>query len=181
MEKGRRAELEKKGEDSEEEPEPIIDFDAVFIPDSYERVGLIASQLAYYDVVGVRLLGTNLWNSQELIEIAGKYVHGALFPSGFFPGSGYKGVDSFVNQYRANFGEEPRLLAAIGYDTIRVVKEILKEKGKDIKTRRALRLALAASENFDGVTGPMVFDDNRRAKRNPLLLTVSGRHFLPMP
>jgi branched-chain amino acid transport system substrate-binding protein len=181
MEKGGRAELEKQGGDSEEKPEPIIDFDAVFIPDSYERVGLIASQLAYYDVVGVRLLGTNLWNSPELIEIAGKYVHGALFPSGFFPGSGYKGVDAFVNQYRANFGEEPRLLAAIGYDTIRVVKEILKEKGKDIKTRRALRLALAASENFDGVTGPMVFDDNRRAKRNPLLLTVSGRHFLPMP
>jgi len=172
---------EEEKERSEEEPEPIIDFDAIFIPDSYERAALIASQLAYYDVVGVRLLGTNLWNSQELIEIAGQYVHGALFPSGFFPGSGYKGVDSFVDQYKANFGKEPGLLAAIGYDTIRIVKEILKEKGRDIKTREDLRYVLAGNENFDGVTGPMTFDDSRRAKRNPLLLTISGRHFLPMP
>jgi len=172
---------EEEKERSEEEPEPIIDFDAIFIPDSYERAALIASQLAYYDVVGVRLLGTNLWNSQELIEIAGQYVHGALFPSGFFPGSGYKGVDSFVDQYKANFGKKPGLLAAIGYDTIRIVKEILKEKGRDIKTREDLRYVLASNENFDGVTGPMTFDDSRRAKRNPLLLTISGRHFLPMP
>ena len=181
MEEHERVESEEEREDLEEKLEPIIDFDAVFIPDSYERVAFIASQLAFYDVVGVRLLGTNLWNSPQLIEIAGKYVHGALFPSGFFPGSGYRGVDSFVHQYKTNFGKEPGLLAAIGYDTIRIVKEILKEKERDMETRQDFRFALAANENFDGVTGPMVFDDNRRAKRDPLLLTVSGKHFLPMP
>jgi ABC-type branched-subunit amino acid transport system substrate-binding protein/Tfp pilus assembly protein PilF len=166
----------------EEEPKPIIDFDAVFIPDSHERVALIASQLAFHDVVGVRLLGTNLWNSPQLIEIAGEYVHGALFPSGFFPGSGYIGVDSFVDQYKANFGQQPGLLAAMGYDTIRIVKEILRGEGRDIRTREGLRSALAENNDFDGVTGSMVFDDNRRAKRrDPLLLTVSGRYFLPMP
>ncbi len=167
--------------DSEDKPKPIIDFDAVFIPDSHERVGLIASQLAFHDVVGVRLLGTNLWNSPQLIEIAGKYVHGALFPSGFFPGSGYIGVDSFVDQYKANFGQQPGLLAATGYDTIRMVKGILRGEGRDIRTREGLRSALAENSNFDGVTGSMVFDDNRRAKRDLLLLTVSGKHFLPMP
>ncbi|MEE8299841.1 MAG: penicillin-binding protein activator [Desulfatiglandales bacterium] len=168
-------------EDSEDEPKSIIDFDAVFIPDSHERVALIASQLAFHDVVGVRLLGTNLWNSPQLIEIAGKYVHGALFPSGFFPGSGYIGVDSFVDQYKANFGQQPGLLAAMGYDTIRMVKGILRGEERDIRTREGLRSALAENSNFDGVTGSMVFDDNRRAKRDLLLLTVSGRHFLPMP
>ncbi|MBW2333906.1 MAG: penicillin-binding protein activator [Deltaproteobacteria bacterium] len=168
-------------QDLEEEPEPIVDFDAVFIPDSYERAGLIASQLAYHDVLGVTLLGTNLWNSPKLIDIAGRYVHGAIFPSGFFSGSGYIGVDSFVDQYRASFGQEPQFLAAIGYDTIRVVKEILKEKGKDIKTRENFRSALAGNKYFDSVTGPMFFDDERRAKRDPLLLTISGRHFFPMP
>jgi ABC-type branched-subunit amino acid transport system substrate-binding protein len=167
--------------DSEDKPKPIIDFDAVFIPDSHERVALIASQLAFHDVVGVRLLGTNLWNSPQLIEIAGKYVHGALFPSGFFPGSGYIGVDSFVDQYKANFGQQPGLLAATGYDTIRMVKGILRGEGRDIRTREGLRSALAENSNFDGVTGSMVFDDNRRAKRDLLLLTVSGKYFLPMP
>lgn len=179
MEEEEERELEE--EQLEEEPEPIIDFDAIFIPDSYERIALIAPQLAYYDVVGVTLLGTNLWYSPKLIETTGRYVRGAIFPSGFFPGSGYKGVDSFVDRYKASFGKEPGLLAAIGYDTIRIVKEIVKEKGEHIKTREDLRSALAGNKYFDSVTGPMVFDNKRRAKRNPLLLTVRGRHFLPMP
>ncbi len=170
-----------EGEESEKEPKPIIDFDAVFIPDSYQGAALIASQLAYHDVVGVTLLGTNLWNSQELVEIAGRYVHGAIFPSGFFPGSGYPGVGEFVAQYGSSFGQEPGLLAAMGYDTIRVVKEILKESSEQIKTRADLRAALSESRTFKSVTGPMSFDERRRAKRNPLLLTVSGGHFLPMP
>ena len=175
------AEVKKEEQDVEEEPEPIVDFDAVFIPDSYERAGLIASQLAYHDVLGVTLLGTDLWNSPKLIDIAGRYAHGAIFPSGFFSGSGYRGVDSFVDQYKKNFGQEPQFLAAIGYDTIRVVKDILKEKGNNIDTRENFRSALAGNNYFDSVTGLMFFDDERRAKRDPLLLTVSGRKFFPMP
>jgi branched-chain amino acid transport system substrate-binding protein len=172
---------EEQSEKKMKELKPVIDFDAVFIPDSHERVGLIAPQLAYHDVTGVTLLGTNLWNSLKLIDIAGRYVNGAIFPCGFFPGSGYAGVDSFVDQYKTHFGKEPQLLAAIGYDTIRIVKEILREKGKDIKTRDNFRSALAGTRCSDSVTGPMVFDNERRAQRNPLLLTVRGRHFLPMP
>ena len=183
-EEGRESEAmnpDVEGEKPEEEPEPIIDFDAVFIPDSYQGAALIASQLAYHDVVDVRLLGTNLWNSPELVEIAGRYVHGAIFPSGFFPGSGYPGVKEFVEQYERSFGQKPGLLAAMGYDTIRIVKGTLKERAEQIKTRSDLSEALAKSDTFESVTGPLSFDEQRRTKRDPLLLTVSGGHFLPMP
>ena len=172
---------ENRKEVPEEEPEPIVDFDAIFIPDSYERGGLVVSQLAFYDVVNVTILGTDLWNSPKLIEVAGRYVHGAIFPSGFFPGSRFRGVDNFVEQYKVSFQEKPGFLAAIGYDTIRMLKEIMREGGQDIRTRGDLRTALADIEGFEGVTGPMVFDSERRAERTPLLLTVSGRHFLPLP
>ncbi|MBW2172759.1 MAG: penicillin-binding protein activator, partial [Deltaproteobacteria bacterium] len=63
----------------EEKPEPIVDFGAVFIPDTYEKAGMIAPQLPYYDVDNVLLLGTNLWHSDKLIQIARKYVQGAGF------------------------------------------------------------------------------------------------------
>jgi branched-chain amino acid transport system substrate-binding protein len=174
-------EMEEEGGESEEQPKPIIDFDAVFIPDSYQGAGVISSQLAYYDVVGVTLLGTDLWNSKELVEIAGRYVNGAIFPSGFFPGSGYPGVKEFVSQYSSSFGQEPGLLAAMGYDTIRIVKQILEETSEQIKTRSDLCAALAEARTFESVTGPMSFDEQRRVTRDLLLLTVSGGHFLPMP
>lgn len=176
-----KPETEEIEEEKEQEPEPIVDFDAIFIPDSYERAGLIASQLAFYDVVGVTLLGTNLWNSPKLVEIAGRYVNGAIFPSGFFPGSGYRGVEEFVERYQLSFQQKPGLLAAIGYDTIRMLKDILREQGEYIKTRNDLRSALVEIEGFEGVTGPTVFDSERRAQRTPFLLTISGRHFLPLP
>ncbi|PKL15025.1 MAG: hypothetical protein CVV49_22100, partial [Spirochaetae bacterium HGW-Spirochaetae-5] len=38
-----------------------VDFEALFIPDSQQRVKMITSQLAYYNVMGVKLLGTSLW------------------------------------------------------------------------------------------------------------------------
>jgi len=172
---------ENREEAPEGEPEPIIDFDAIFVPDSYERGGLVVSQLPFHDVVNVTILGTNLWNSPKLIEVAGRYVHGAIFPSGFFPGSRFRGVSSFVEQYKVNFQDKPGLLAAIGYDTIRMLKDIMQEEGGNIRTRADLRTALTLLEGFEGVTGPMVFNSERRAERNPLLLTVSGRNFLPLP
>ena len=153
-----------ESEESEEEPEPIIDFDAVFIPDSHQGAALIASQLAYHDVVEVTLLGTNLWNSPELVEIAGRYVHGAIFPSGFFPGSGYPGVEEFVANYGSSFGQKPGLLAAMGYDTIRIVKQILKERSEHIKTRSDLSTVLAKSNTFESVTGPMSFNEKSKEK-----------------
>jgi branched-chain amino acid transport system substrate-binding protein len=116
-----------------------------------------------------------------LLEIGGRYVNGAIFPVGFFPGSGYPGVKKFVSQYSSSFGQQPGLLAAMGYDTIRIVQQILEQAAGHIKTRSDLRNALAEGQTFESVTGPMSFDEWRRAKRHPLLLTVSGGHFLPMP
>ena len=76
-----------RGQREEEGPEPIVDFDAIFIPDSPAKAGLIVPQLAYYDIENVYLLGTNLWHSPKLIEMAKDYVQGAIMPDGFFADS----------------------------------------------------------------------------------------------
>lgn len=166
---------------SYDELKPIIDFDAIFIPDSFERVALIASQLTYYDVKGVTLLGTSLWNSPKLIEIAGRHVRRSVFPSGFFPQSRDKNIRYFVHQYKALFGKTPSFLAALGYDTIKMIKEIIREKGDNVRTRDDLRQALSYNTTFDGVTGQIEFDYKRRAKRSPILLTILGGQFFPLP
>jgi tetratricopeptide (TPR) repeat protein len=89
-------------EEEKEGPEPIIDFGAVFIPDTFEKVGLIAPQFPFYDVADVLLLGTNLWHSDKLIQMAQKYVQRAIVPDDFFVNSpsprvrtGVTGLTSF--------------------------------------------------------------------------------------
>ena len=157
-----------------EKPQPIIDFDMVFIPDNFQRVAMIAPQLAYYDVLDVLLAGTSAWQSPHLIETAGDYVQGAIFSSGYFEGLGDAGVNSFVEEYKANFDAAPGILAATGYDTIKYLMEVIADE--DVRTRRTLQEALLYYY-FDGVTGSISFDSHGEVEKESLLLTISGDHF----
>jgi len=167
---------------SDEEPDPIVDFDAVFLPGNPEQVALIAPQFPFYNIFDVRLLGTSLWQSPELIKTAGDYVQGAIFPSGFYAKSNASGVRDFVELYEKNFESEPGLLAASGYDTIRFVKDVM---GVGlIRTRRDFQYRLAHHESFYGITGKISFDEQGEVEKSPILLTVSGKRFKetsPMP
>lgn len=156
-----------------EEPQPIINFDAIFIPDSFQRVAMIAPQLAFHDVLGVQLLGTSAWQSPKLVEMAKDYIQGALFCSGFVGDSEEPGVRVFVEEYRENFDADPSILAANGYDTIRLLKKVLSEE--EIRTRKDLVKALLASQGFRGVSGIITFDANGEAEKEPILLTISGK------
>jgi len=161
-----------------EDPPPLIDFDAIFIPDTYQRVAMIAPQLVFHDVLGVRLIGTRLWHSPKLLEMAKNYLQGAVFSSGFVTESENPRVMDFVTDYENNFGVVPGILAANGYDTIRLLKTILAEN--DPKTRDNLRQALLDVPVFDGVTGPFSFDADGEALKTPLLLTISGSRAIPI-
>ena len=161
-----------------EEPLPLIDFDAIFIPDTYQRVAMIAPQLVFHDVQGVRLIGTRLWHSPKLLEMAGNYLQGAIFSSGFVTESENPKVTGFVTDYENNFGAIPGILAANGYDTIRLLKTIFAESNP--RTRDDLRQALLDVPVFDGVTGPFSFDADGEALKTPFLLTISGSSAIPI-
>ncbi len=73
---------QKTGKEPKLRLSPIVDFDAIFIPDSPKAVAAIAANLAYFDVSGLPLLGTTEWNSDQLYKRGGRYVEGAIFPGG---------------------------------------------------------------------------------------------------
>jgi branched-chain amino acid transport system substrate-binding protein len=174
----RQSDEARKSKDDEditdkEKPEPIIDFDALFIPDTFQRVAMISPQLAFHDVLGIQLLGTSAWQSPKLIEMAKDYIQGAIFCSGFTPNTDDPDVRAFVDTYRENFEVDPDILAANGYDTIRLLKKLFKEE--PIRTRRDLAKAVLGSQGFKGVSGTITFDSQGEAERKPILLKISGR------
>lgn len=176
-EQGEGEEAEEK--DEEEEPEPIVDFEAVFIPDNYQQVALIAPQFPFYGIFNVHFLGTDLWESPELINMAGEYVQRAIFPSGFFKMSESATVTEFVEAYQENFDSEPGILAANGYDTICFLKNLV-AKGT-IRTRKDFREEIFQYDDFFGVTGAIAFDYQGEVEKDPVLLTITGKnlHILP--
>ena len=159
--------------------DPIVDFEAVFIPDAAERVAMIAPQLVYHDVTNVWLLGTSLWASGPLISIAGDYLQGALFTSGFVATSQDEQVMSFVEQYQSYYDTTPGLLAATGYDTINFLKQIIRHSAPS--TRNKMRDAIVHSLPYGGVTGEISFDSRGEVSTEPFLVTVLGKREVLFP
>jgi ABC-type branched-subunit amino acid transport system substrate-binding protein/TolA-binding protein len=160
---------QQKGEVREYKP----GFDAVFLPSDYDQAGLIAAQLAFYNIQGVTLLGTNGWDSQDLFRIGGKYIDGGIFVDGFFPGSSEPQVQSFVDRYRARYNEEPTLLAAQGYDAAGLILRALQQGAA---TGEAVREFLGRVRNFTGVTGPIAYTpDGDISKRLFVIQAKDGK------
>jgi ABC-type branched-subunit amino acid transport system substrate-binding protein len=167
---------EQKTED--EEPEAIVDFDAIFIPDSPRTAGLIIPQLAFYDVKDIYLLGTNLWHSDTLIKMATQYVQGAIMPDGFFSGSAAPVVQDFVQIFEETYQEKPGFIEAVVYDSAMMVFGVLNQP--DLRFKSELKNALLNMSVFSGITGPTYFDENGDAQKQLYLLRIKGRKFVEL-
>jgi branched-chain amino acid transport system substrate-binding protein len=150
--------------------EPIIEFDALFIPDYSDRIGLIAPQLAYYNVIGVTLLGTSAWNSPRLVSEGRKYVDGSLFVDGFFQDSQNARIQRFVRDFTSTFQSAPTILEAQAYDAADLCVQVLTDR--EIYSHRQMRDGLMGVTVFDGVSGLTSFDTEGRPNKIPFILTV---------
>lgn len=154
-------------------PRVTIDFDALFIPAFYDRVALIAPQLAFYDVKGIRLLGVAGWNSQDLVREAREHVQGSLFVDPFWAESPNPAIREFVDRFKARFDRSPTILEAQAYDALRILLDTLRRARPT--SREALRQALSQVQGFPGLTGPFAFSPDREPVRPMLLLTIENR------
>ncbi len=149
---------------------PIADFDGVFIPDSTRAVGQIAPMLAYHDVKGPVLLGTNLWNHPSLIRRGQKYVEGALFVDGLSTSDDNFKKSEFFRRYQKTFGEEPDVFAAQAYDVGSLLKKIIDDS--EVVSRVGLKENLIHIESFQGVLGTMNMSEQREFRRPILTFEV---------
>ena len=167
-----------RGEIEEEKPEAIVDFDAIFIPDSPGKAGQIVPQLAYYDIKDVYILGTNLWHSNSLIKIANQYVQGAVMPDGFFADSSSPRVQKFVKEFDETYQETPDFIEAIVYDSAMILFNAVSQE--QVRYRSEIRDELLNLDNFPGVTGLTRFDENGDAQKKLYLLRVKGKRFVEL-
>ncbi len=150
--------------------EPIIEFDGLFIPDYSNRIGLVAPQLAYYNVIGITLLGTSAWNSPELVSEGGKYVDGSIFVDGFFRDSPSPRIKRFVQEFSNTFDSDSTTLEAQAYDAVDLCVQVL--TNQEIYSHRQMRDGLMGVMGFDGISGLTSFDLDGKPNKIPFILTV---------
>jgi ABC-type branched-subunit amino acid transport system substrate-binding protein len=152
---------------------PIVDFDAIFIPDFWNRLTFVLPWLKYYDVEFftenvvrldrlklkygkklpklVWLLGTNGWNSDRLHRRIGDFVWRAVFCDASYPASDDPAWTTFVNRFKEKHARDPHFLQAIGYDSLRILHHVLQKS--NAPGREALRDELRKLKDFPGATG----------------------------
>jgi len=154
---------------------PIVDFDAVFIPDSYRNGGLIAPQLVYYSVSDIRILGTGSFDHPDYIRLGKPYVDGTIITDGFFRESRRPSTREFCQKYQEAYGEDPTIISAQAFDVAKLIITLVRNFG--VKDREALRESLLGVEGFPGATGNIKSTSPGELKRPLFILTVTGSQF----
>lgn len=154
---------------------PIVDFDALFIPESYERVVLIAPQLAFHELTGTRLLGPNEWYHPDLVEIGRNHVEGALFTARFFADSPLPYVRRFAQRFEAAFRAAPKAFGAQGFDAANLVL-VQMALGRD--SREEIRDGVLGTQAYPGVTGILSMRADGNAHKRPFLVEVKKGRFV---
>jgi branched-chain amino acid transport system substrate-binding protein len=148
---------------------PMIDFEAIFVPDSASAMGQIAPTLAYHDITGVKLLGTNLWNTSKLIRLGKRHVDDAIFVDSILSTDENFRRSQFFKEYVAVFDEEPGLFEAQAYDAGLMIRQAV---ASGSNSRLGLARDLAQKTSFQGATGLLQMTRQREILRPLVTLTV---------
>jgi branched-chain amino acid transport system substrate-binding protein len=145
--------------------------DVLFLPDYYNKVGLIAKQ-AREKGINAALIGPDGWDSPDLVKIAGEAIEGGYFSNHYSPDDTRPEVVAWVKKYKEKFGQTPDALGTLAYDATNLMLEAIRKANGDDPVK--IREALASLKGFKGVTGESAMDGNGDAVKSAVILQISG-------
>ncbi len=147
------------------------DIDVIFIPDYYEKAGLLIKQAREAGIT-LPILGPDGFDAgSDIVNIAlAENLNDVYFSTHFSVDVENALVTKFVTDYKAAFASDPMALSALGYDAVYILKAAIEEAGiKNGKiSRTAINNAVTATKDFVGVTGTISLD----ALHNPIKSAV---------
>ena len=166
--------------------------DAIYIPGYYTEAGLIARKARELGITQP-LLGSDGWESEKLIEIGGDAMNGTYYTNHWALDMPNPKLQAFIKGYKdRNGGSDPDAIAGLAYDAANVLFGCLQKIATDdpgmfkafgsskagTPERKAaeakLRELIAATKDYDGVTGKITLDENRNASKPLVVLEIKG-------
>jgi len=148
----------------------------LFTPQYYNEVALIVQQ-AHQLGWDKPIVGSDSWGSAETVKLCGKDCYG-LFFSTHYAAAGAKGATkAFIDRYNKAHGYVPDDVAALTWDSIRLIQKAIEDCGKltgDLEEdRQCVRDALAKIKEFDGITGKMTFTEDGDPIKCAVIVRIS--------
>jgi len=152
--------------------------DVIFAPSSATTAPLIIKQARALGIT-CPIMGGDTWENPAVIEVAGADSEGIVL-STFFDENDLSTEEAkkFVEGYKKEVkdGIIPSA-GALGYDSYIIMRNAIERAGSTDGI--AIRNALAATKDFEGVTGIFNFDKNGDANKNSAVIkTVKNGQFI---
>ncbi len=149
---------------------PMIEFEAVFVPDGPKNFGYVSSFLSGSRIRGVKLLGTNLLNVPKISSRVGKFSNDFLFLD--FP----QNSSSFTSEYSRLYGEAPGPIEIQAYESATMLRELISQGAR---SRSELQRRLAGLNRFQGVTGTLAMSEKREISRKLQFYKIEKNELVP--
>lgn len=154
-----------------------INFDAVYLAMSGKRVASLAGQLAYVDISGIPLYGSNRWLDGHLLDDRGRYLSKSRFSNISFPASDSDTVRRMLRSYREIWGAgKPGKLFGMAYDSVLIAAVLGSRLG--LSGPDAFN-GLQDSEGFPGLTGHVRFDNEGVGRKEFEVFTIRRGKLTP--
>jgi branched-chain amino acid transport system substrate-binding protein len=152
-------------------PTPDVIFTPMFVPDTQ----VFLRQLRQAGVT-TPVLSTDGNLDPSLTDAGAKALDGFTFTASTCPaGPDNPKIQQFFQDYKAQYGKDPSsVIAALGYDEIYILKQVIESSGTD----PAAIIAGLKDVSYDGVTGQVTMDPaTRRAKKSASIVQMNGAEF----
>ena len=162
-------------------PDPIVDFDAIYIPlgpDAGRYFRHIAAYPVTVDAEDVQLLGSRFWNDNAVLVSGGGKLSGALFVGTFDRYGERPDMLAFRTRHRRTFGHRPEYhpptyYTGLAFDTFNLLRHLVEDGG--LRSRRELALRLVRMEPYSGITGLTSFLETGEAVKESMFFRVGAR------
>jgi branched-chain amino acid transport system substrate-binding protein len=151
-----------------------VNPDVIYVPGYYGEVGVISNQTKQLGIKAP-LLGGDGWDAPQLWQLGGASLNGNYISNHYSVDDPSPAIQKFVADYKGRYGILPDALAALGYDSMKVLADAVKRAGTTESGK--LRDAIAQTKNFPGVTGQITIDQNRNAVKPAVVLKLQDGKF----
>jgi branched-chain amino acid transport system substrate-binding protein len=149
-----------------------LDFDVIFLPSYYQEAGPLIKQARALEINNP-ILGADGFDSSDLVELAGASALNDVYFSNH-----YSSLDKdpkvleFIENYKKKYGKDPNAFNALGYDLGYFVADAIKRANSDNPEK--IKDALAATEEFKGITGTVKIDEKHDAIKSAVIIELKN-------
>lgn len=154
--------------------------DVIFAPSSATTAPLIIKQARALGIT-CPIMGGDTWENPAVIDVAGKDAEGIVLSTFFDENDpATEEAKKFVEGYKKELGDKEPIIpavAALGYDAYILILDAIERAGSTDGV--AIRDALAATKDYEGVTGVINFTKDGDADKNiAVIKTVKDGKFI---